>query len=55
MNFRVNLVKMLQRKWKQSEDMAEEIVNVEEVNDNVIDSVDETRHNLDDKHRKIVE
>ena len=46
---------MLQRKWKQSEDMAEEIVNVEEVNDNVIDSVDETRHNLDDKHRKIVE
>ena len=35
--------------------MAEEIVNVEEVNDNVIDSVDETRHNLDDKHRKIVE
>ena len=48
-------MKMLQRKWKQSEDMAEEIVNVEEVNDNVIDSVDETRHNLDDKHRKIVE
>ena len=55
MNFMVNSVKMLQRKWKQSEDMAEEIVNVEEVNDNVIDSVDETRHNLDDEHRKIVE
>ena len=30
--------------------MAEEIVNVEEVNDNVIGSVDETRHNLDDEH-----
>ena len=35
--------------------MAEEIVNVEEVNDNVIDNVDETRHNLDDEQRKIVE
>ena len=30
--------------------VAEEIVNVEEVNNNVIDSVDDTRHNLDDDH-----
>ena len=29
---------------------AEEIVNVEEVNNNVIDSVDETRHTLNDQH-----
>ena len=35
--------------------VAEEIVNVEEVNNNVIDSVDDTRHNLNDEHRKIVE
>ena len=32
------------------ESVAEEIVNVEEVNNNVIDSVDDTRHNLDDDH-----
>ena len=32
-----------------------EIVNVEEVNNNVIDSVDDTRHTLNDEHRKIVE
>ena len=31
------------------------IVNVEEVNNNVIDSVDDTRHTLNDEHRKIVE
>ena len=37
------------------ESVAEEIVNVEEVNNNVIDSVDDTRHNLNDEHRKIVE
>ena len=37
------------------EPVAEEIVNVEEVNSNVIDSVDDTRHNLNDEHRKIVE
>ena len=35
--------------------VAEEIVNVEEVNNNVIDSVDDTRHTLNDEHRKIVE
>ena len=38
-----------------TESGAEQIVNVEEVNNNVIDSVDETRHNLNDEHRKIVE
>ena len=38
-----------------TESVAEQIVNVEEVNNNVIDSVDETRHNLNDEHRKIVE
>ena len=37
------------------ESVAEEIANVEEVNNNVIDSVDDTRHNLNDEHRKIVE
>ena len=37
------------------ESVAEEILNVEEVNNNFIDSVDETSHNLNDKHRKIVE
>ena len=34
---------------------AEEIVNVEKVNNNVIDSVDDTRHNLNDEHQKIAE
>ena len=37
------------------ESVAEEIVNAEEVNNNVIDSVDDTRHTLNDEHRKIVE
>ena len=37
------------------ESVAEEIVNVEEVNNNVIDSVDDTRHTLNDEYRKIVE
>ena len=37
------------------ESVAEEIVNVEEVNNNAIDSVDDTRHNLINEHRKIVE
>ena len=37
------------------ESIAEEIVNVEEVNNNVTDSVDDTRHTLNDEHRKIVE
>ena len=30
-------------------------MNVEEVNNNVIDSVDDTRHTLNDEHGKIVE
>ena len=33
--------------------VAQEIVNVEEVNNNGIYSVDDTRHNLNDEHRKI--
>ena len=37
------------------ESVAEEIMNVEEVNNNVINSVDDTRHNLNNEHRKIVE
>ena len=36
-------------------EVAEEIVNADEVNNNFIDSVDDTSHNLNDKHRKIVE
>ena len=32
------------------ESVAEEIVSVEEVNNNVIDSVDGTRHTLNDEH-----
>ena len=35
--------------------VAEEIVNVEEMNNNVIDSFDDTRHTLNDEHRKIDE
>ena len=37
------------------ESVAEEIVNVEEVNNNVIDSVDDTSYNLNHEHRKINE
>ena len=37
------------------ESVTEEIVNLEEVNNNVIDSADDTRHNLNNEHRKIVE
>ena len=37
------------------ESVAEKIMNVEEVNNNVIDSVDSTRNNLNDEQRKIVE
>ena len=37
------------------ESVGEEIMNVEEVNNNVIDSVDDTRDTLNDEHRKIVE
>ena len=37
------------------ESVAEKIVNVEEVNNNVIDNVDDTRHNLNVEHRKNVE
>ena len=36
------------------ESVAEEIVNVEEVNNNVKDSADDTRHNLNDEHRKLL-
>ena len=39
----------------EAKSVAEEIVNVEEVNNNVIGSVDDTRHTLNDEHRKIVE
>ena len=35
--------------------VAEEIVNVEEMNNNATGSVDDTRHNLNDEHQKIVE
>ena len=37
------------------ESVAEEIVNVEEVNNDVTDRVGDTRHTLNDQHRKIVE
>ena len=39
----------------EAESVAEEIVNVEKTNNNVRVSVDDTRHNLNDEHRKIVE
>ena len=39
----------------EAESAAEEIMNVEEVNNNVTDSFDDTRHNLNNEHRKIVE
>ena len=35
---------------KKTESVAEEVVNVEEVNNNIIDSVDNKRHNLNDEH-----
>ena len=37
------------------ESVPEEIVNVEEVNNNVTESVDDTTHNLNGELRKIVE
>ena len=37
------------------ESIAEEIVNIEEVNNNFINSVDDRRHNLNDEFWKIVE
>ena len=37
------------------ESVVEEIINVEEVNNNVIESVDDASHNLNDEHQKIVE
>ena len=37
------------------ESVVEEIINVEEVNNNAIESVDDTSHNLNDEHQKIVE
>ena len=37
------------------ESFPEEIANAEEVHNNVIDSVDGTRHNLNDEQQKIVE
>ena len=36
------------------ESVAQEIANVDEVNNNVIGSVDNTRHNLNDEHRKLL-
>ena len=35
--------------------VAEEVVNVDEVNNNIIDSVDNKRYNLNDEHWKIAE
>ena len=71
MNFRVNFVEdaatevetVENKDTAENEDMvkneaesaAEEIMNVEEVNNNVTDSFDDTRHNLNNEHRKIVE
>ena len=37
------------------ESVADKIVNVEGVNNNILDSVDDTRGNLNEKHRQIVE
>ena len=37
------------------ESVAEQIVNVEKVNNNFMDSVDDTRQNLNDEHLKIPE
>ena len=38
----------------EAESVPEEIVNVEEVNNNVKDRADDTRHNLNDEHRKLL-
>ena len=69
MNFRVNFVEdaatevetVENKDTAENEDMvenevesvAEQIVNVEEVN-NVIDSVDDTRHKLNDEHQRLL-
>ena len=37
------------------ESVAEEIMNIEEVNDKFIDSAEDKRHNLNDEHQKIAE
>ena len=37
------------------ESVADEIVNVEGVNNNILDNVDDARGNLNDKHWQIVE
>ena len=37
------------------ESVAEKIMNKEDVNNNFIRSVDDTRHNLNDRHQKTVE
>ena len=39
----------------ETQSVTEEIVNVKEVKNNVRDSVDDTRHNLNDEHRRIAE
>ena len=38
-----------------NESVAAEIINVEEVNNNLLDSIHHARHNINDLHRKIVE
>ena len=35
--------------------VAQKIVNVEKVNNNVVDGVDDTSHNLNDEHRRTIE
>ena len=34
----------------ESEEMVEKILNVEKVNNNVVESIDDTSHNLNDEH-----
>ena len=48
-------VETVKNKDTAENEVAEEIVNIEEVNDKFIDCAEDTRHNLNDEHQKIAE
>ena len=48
-------VETVKNKDTAENEVAEEIVNIEEVNDKFIDCAEDTRHNLNDEHQKTAE
>ena len=48
-------VETVKNKDTAENEVAEEIVNIQEVNDKFIDCAEDTRHNLNDEHQKIAE